>query len=131
MNKSYLVLPLLLSAIVLTAFQSKSSETSSFKFEIISNFENSTTNMEGKAIFLANGCMVCHDLEDNKIGPSVKDIAKAYVGKKAQLILFLKRESKPIVEPEDYAVMSANLFATKRMKDKDLSDLADFILSIK
>ncbi len=130
MKKYALVLPMLLSVIVLTAFQSKSTKSLTKNITDISNYEN-TSDMDGKTIFMSKGCALCHHLQEEKMGPSVKDIAKAYAGKKDDLIKFFKREGKPIVAPEDFAVMSANLFATKRMKDEALSALADFILSVK
>jgi cytochrome c551/c552 len=88
-------------------------------------------DIDGKQLFIANGCAVCHTNKENSIGPHTKLIAEAYKGKKEQLIKFFKREAKPIVAPEDYAIMAANLFTTKKMSDKERKALAEYLLSHK
>ncbi len=85
----------------------------------------------GADLFQNNGCTACHQMDAKTVGPSVKEIAKAYVGKKDDLIKFLKEEGKAIVDPAQYAVMKPNLATTKKMSDAELSALADYLLSAK
>jgi len=86
---------------------------------------------KGRQLFVANGCTACHTTTEQSIGPKIKLIAIAYKGKRNQLIKFFNRESKPVVEPADYAIMAANLFITKKMSEADKNALADYILSAK
>ena len=107
---------------------------------ILSSFSISTTHIkkkgvmpviktvDGKTLFVSKGCTICHTNKENSIGPKTKIIADAYKGKRDLLIKFFKKESKPIVDPSTFSIMAANLFITKKMSDKELSELADYIL---
>lgn len=97
------------------------------KYEII----QPETIEKGKQLFILNGCTACHTNSEQSIGPKLKRIATAYKGKRPQLIKFFNKESKPIVEPADFAIMAANLFITKKMSDEEKNALADYILSVK
>jgi cytochrome c len=61
--------------------------------------------------------------------PSLPDLAKAYKGKKEQLIKFLKGEAPSIVRPERSATMKRQVEKTKAMSDSERAALADFMLS--
>ncbi len=86
---------------------------------------------KGKQIFLKNQCTLCHKEKAEGLAPALQEINKHYKGDKERLIKFLKREADPIVLPESFGIMAANLFKTKRMSDEDLNALASYILSIK
>ena len=88
-------------------------------------------DVNGADLFKNNGCTACHQMDAKTVGPAVKEIAKAYAGKKDDLIKFLKEEGKAIVDPAQYAVMKPNLATTKKMSDAELSALADYLLSAK
>jgi cytochrome c551/c552 len=90
-----------------------------------------TPNIDGKKIFKSNGCTTCHTNSENSIGPKIRIIANAYQGKKEQLIKFLNREAKPIVVPEEFAMMNAFLLSTKRMSNDERTALAEYILTNK
>ena len=124
MNKSIFTLILLAVFLVFNSFTSVSKEKNNSKI-VIRNYNNET----GKILFASNGCTACHTASENSIGPGLSIIAKAYKGKKEQLIKFLNKESKPIIVPEDFAIMAANLFLTKKMSQQEKSDLSDYILS--
>ncbi len=116
---------LLLSFFLLIIFLSSFSVSHTTKTVSVIN------TIDGKTIFAANGCTICHTNSESSIGPKISVIATAYKGKKEQLIKFLNREAKPIVVPEDFAIMAANLFATKKMSDAEKTALAEYILSAK
>ncbi len=86
---------------------------------------------KGKQIYLENQCTLCHKEKAEGLSPSLLEINKYYKGDKERMIKFLKREADPIVLPESFGIMAANLFKTKRMSDEDLDALASYILSIK
>ncbi len=85
----------------------------------------------GKKLYSDKGCLVCHQLNTKLVGPSVKDIAAAYSGKKAGLTAFLKGEGKAIVDPSQASVMHPQIAITKALSAKDLDAIVDYILSIK
>jgi len=86
---------------------------------------------DGQSVFQSKGCAACHQASADTVGPSLKKIAKAYAGKKEELIKFLKGEGKAIVDPNKFAIMQPQLNTTKALSDKDLEALVDFILSHK
>jgi cytochrome c len=91
----------------------------------------STFAADGQQIFQSKGCAACHQQSVDTVGPSLKKIASAYAGKKADLIKFLKGQGKAIVDPAKAAMMQPQLNATKTLSDKELEALADYILSQK
>lgn len=93
--------------------------------------QNGELIKKGKTIFLKNQCNLCHKENAEGLAPSLAVINTHYKGDKEKLIKFLKRESKPIVLPESFGIMAANLFKTKRMSDDELNALATYLLSIK
>lgn len=111
--------------LILSSFALKPSLIQSYKHIPTIN------TIDGKSIFIANGCTVCHTNLNSSIGPKISVIAKAYKGKKTQLIKFLNREAKPIVAPEDFAMMNAFLLNTKKLDDIGRAAIADYILDFK
>ena len=86
---------------------------------------------DGAAIFKSKGCASCHQPNADTVGPSLKKLAKAYDGKKDQLVKFLKGQADPIVDPAKAAIMKAQLTTVKGLPEDQISALADFILSHK
>jgi len=82
----------------------------------------------GQEIFGSSGCTACHLPAEKTVGPSINEIAKAYKNNGDQMILFLKEEADPIVDPENYGAMQVNLAQTKAMSDEELQKIVDFIL---
>ena len=93
--------------------------------------KDAVASVDGKALFLNNGCVACHQVDKKTVGPSIKAIAAAYAGKKDDLVKFLKGEGKAVVDPANFAVMQPNLATTKKMSDAERAGLADYILSNK
>ena len=58
-----------------------------------STTDQSETVKKGEKIFKDKGCVVCHQLDTKLIGPSEKEISKAYAGKKENLNSFLIKDS--------------------------------------
>lgn len=75
----------------------------------------------GKRIFNGKGkCYTCHKIDKKSIGPGVIDIVKIYKEQNVDLIAFLKQETKPIVDPETYAVMKTNFAIIKTFTEEEL-----------
>ena len=84
----------------------------------------------GAAIFEGKGnCVACHQVDQKVIGPSIKEIAKIYKDKNGNMVNFLKGESDAIVDPEQFAIMQANLEITKTFTDEELKAVEAYIYS--
>lgn len=89
-----------------------------------------SANEQGEEIFKSKGCIFCHKLGDSSgTIPSLSELAKAYKGKKEQLIRYLKGEADPIVDPERAGTMKRQIEKTKAMSDAERTALTDFMLS--
>ncbi len=86
---------------------------------------------DGAALFASNGCTACHNMTAKTVGPSVKEIAAKYAGKKDDMVKFLKGEGTAIVDPAQFAIMKPNLENTKKMTDAERAALADYMLAAK
>lgn len=90
----------------------------------------SSANEQGEEIFKSKGCILCHK-PGGSTGtiPSLSELAKAYKGKKEQLIRYFMGEAHPIVKPERAGTMKRQIEKTKAMSDSERTALADFMLS--
>jgi cytochrome c len=91
-------------------------------------FAGGAVAADGEAIFKSKGCSACHKPASKSIGPALKEIAKAYKGKKDQLIKFFKGEADPVVDTGKFNMMKPQLSKTKALSDEEREALADFIL---
>ena len=91
--------------------------------------EEAEAGVNGEELFTSNNCATCHMPDQKVVGPGLNEIAAAYADNKDGLIAFLKEEADPIVDPDQFAAMQANLAITKAMSDDELSAMADHILS--
>lgn len=98
-----------------------------------SKSENSTPQIasieKGQTLFEENNCVACHQLNQKVVGPSLQEMAKIYKEKKGNLVLFLKGEAQPIVDPSQYETMKLNLEITKTMTIEELKSLELYILN--
>ncbi len=89
-------------------------------------------SLKGSEIFKKYNCGRCHSATGVRVGPPLEEIALAYKGKKDELIAFLKGE-RPAKLAENVGesshLMNIQLAALKELTDKELSELADYILS--
>jgi cytochrome c len=88
---------------------------------------------DGKAVFTAKGCTACHNLDKDQaamgLGPSLRQIAKAYKGDAAGLTAFLKGSDKPKVYPDKYPTMKGQVAMTKTMPAADIDALVQYLTS--
>ncbi|MFN3909287.1 MAG: c-type cytochrome [Flavobacterium sp.] len=86
---------------------------------------------KGKELFFGVGmCHTCHKTDQKIIGPSVVEIMKIYQEKDASVVSFLQGDMQPIVAPEQYEIMKANLAITKKMSLEELEALEAYMLSV-
>ncbi len=84
----------------------------------------------GKQLFEGKGnCTACHQPDQKIIGPSIKEIAKIYKDKNADIVTFLKGNADPIVDPSQFSVMQTNFGVTKAMSDEELKAIETYIYS--
>lgn len=94
------------------------------------DIEEPTAKISGQELFEGEGnCIACHKPDQKIIGPSLQEIAKVYKEKNASIVLFLKEESEPIIDPSQYDIMKTNFAITKSMSDDQLKALEDYILN--
>jgi cytochrome c len=92
------------------------------------SIDETAVKISGKELFEGEGnCIACHKPDQKIIGPSLQDIAKIYKEKNASIVLFLKEESEPIIDPSQYDIMKTNFAITKSMSDEELKALEDYI----
>ncbi|MCT4582796.1 MAG: c-type cytochrome [Flavobacteriales bacterium] len=82
----------------------------------------------GETLFTDKGCVACHQAEEKVVGPSLKEISAGYAENGEAIVLFLKEEGEPIIDPDQYEVMKANFGVTKEMSEDELKALAAYIL---
>ncbi len=116
---------LVLSVLSLFSCKNQEKKTTEIPGKIIVSVET------GKQIFETNNCTACHQIAEKVVGPSLQNIAQIYLSKKGDLVSFLKSESEPIVDPEQYPSMKINLEITKTMSEEELKSLELYILSQK
>jgi cytochrome c len=92
--------------------------------------DETATKISGQELFEGEGnCIACHKPDQKIIGPSLQEIAKIYKEKNGDIVLFLKEQSDPIVDPGQYDIMKTNFAITKSMSDEELKALEDYIYS--
>lgn len=92
--------------------------------------QKQTPEQLGKEIFEGKGnCVACHQPDQKIVGPAIGQIAKVYKDKGGDIVAFLKEQSNPIVDPEQYSVMKTNFAITKAMSDEELQALESYIYS--
>jgi cytochrome c551/c552 len=83
-------------------------------------------------VFSSMHCGVCHKAEESsKSFPSLKEIAKAYEGKEAQLAAYFQGKGQSVLRPEETSRMKNYIEKTKALSDADQKALVDFIMSHK
>jgi len=87
----------------------------------------------GNRLFSEKTCITCHDVNKEKIGPSVKEIMKIYKEKNGDIVAFLKGNAKPIVDTtySQVAIMQANIDGfLKGISDEELKTIATYMLHV-
>lgn len=121
---------IILAVAVLAMVSCKNEPKESFGKQTETTTEIQTPEALGKEIFEGKGnCIACHQLDQKMIGPSITEIAKIYKDKNGNMVSFLKGEADAIVDPEQFAVMQANLAITKTFSDEELKAIEAYIYS--
>jgi cytochrome c len=129
-NSAVLFILMIASGIGLTTVSCKKEATESFGKPAASPVAIENPLAIGKEIVEGRGnCMACHQVATKSIGPSIQTIAKAYKGKKGDLVSFLKEEKEPIVDPSQYEVMKTNFVLTEEMSDEELIAIETYFYS--
>lgn len=84
----------------------------------------------GEKLFKGRGmCATCHQTDKKVIGPSIKEMVRIYEEQNADMKAFLRGEGEPIVDPDQYEIMRANLAVTKVMTDEELESIIAYMYS--
>ncbi|MFC2148293.1 c-type cytochrome [Bacteroidota bacterium] len=87
----------------------------------------------GNRLFSEKTCITCHEVNKEKIGPSVKEIMKIYKEKNGDIVAFLKGNAKPIVDTtsSQVAIMQANIDGfLKGISEEELKTIATYMLHV-
>ncbi len=83
----------------------------------------------GKIIFEAKGCVMCHQKDMDTVGPSLRTIAIGYSGKESTLVAYLKGQGSPIIDPSRASVMAPQLVKIRMLFEDEFRDLAEYIVA--
>jgi len=87
----------------------------------------------GNRLFSEKTCITCHAIDNKKIGPSVVEIMHVYKENNADIVAFLKGNSKPIVDTaaSQVAIMQANIDGfLKEITDEELNAISTYMLHV-
>ncbi|APQ19041.1 cytochrome C [Maribacter hydrothermalis] len=87
----------------------------------------------GNRLFSEKTCITCHDVNKEKVGPSVKEIMTIYKEKNGDIVSFLKGKANPIVDTtaSQVAIMQANIDGfLKNISDEELKTIATYMLHV-
>ena len=87
----------------------------------------------GNRLFSEKTCITCHAVDTKKIGPSVVDIMYVYKKNNADIVAFLKGNSKPIVDTtaSQVSIMKENINGfLKDITDIELNAIATYMLHV-
>lgn len=91
---------------------------------------NQTPKALGKELFDGKGmCATCHKPDVKTVGPSIKDIAKIYKEKGANITDFINENGEPLVDPSQYEIMKANFAITKAMSAEERKAIEIYMMS--
>ena len=87
----------------------------------------------GNRLFSEKTCITCHAVNTIKKGPSVVDIMHVYKENNADIVAFLKGNSKPIVDTtaSQVAIMQTNIDGfLKKITDEELDAISTYMLHV-
>lgn len=87
----------------------------------------------GNRLFSEKTCITCHAIDAKKTAPSVVDIMHVYKENNADIVAFLKGNSKPIVDTtaSQVAIMQANIDGfLKEITDEELDAIATYMIHL-
>lgn len=129
MKKAILITVLLAGIFTIISCKKDGSEESFDKPETTTSDTQKRIDL-GAEIFAGKGaCVACHKPDVKLVGPSLQEIAKIYKEKNGNMILFLKEEAEPIVDPSKYNLMKSNFAIIEEMDEEELLALEAYIYS--
>ena len=87
----------------------------------------------GNRLFSEKTCITCHSINSKKTAPSVVEIMHVYKDNNADIVAFLKGNSKPIVDTtaSQVAIMQANIDGfLKKITDEELNAISTYMLHV-
>ena len=88
----------------------------------------------GEKLFNERTCTNCHTLNNNDVGPSIKDIVKIYTEQNKDIVTFLKGDQKHAIVEQDsnqVAVMKNNVRDfVKDLSNEELQAISAYMLDI-
>ena len=88
----------------------------------------------GEKLFNERTCTNCHTLNNNDVGPSIKDIVKIYTEQNKDIVTFLKGDQKHAIVEKDsnqVAVMKNNVRDfVKDLSNEELQAISAYMLDI-
>lgn len=87
----------------------------------------------GNRLFSEKTCITCHAIDRKKKAPSVVEIMQVYKRQDADIVAFLKGNSKPIVDTtaSQVQIMQANIDGfLKEITDVELDAIATYMLHV-
>ncbi|MDD3789784.1 MAG: c-type cytochrome [Petrimonas sp.] len=85
-------------------------------------------NGVGASIFNNRGCTMCHALDMDMVGPSIRTISIRYSGNENALVMYLKGQGQPIVYPERGEMMRPQLMKIANLYEDEYRSLARYII---
>lgn len=83
----------------------------------------------GAVIFNERGCTMCHAMDVEMIGPSIRTIGIRYSGNENGLVAYLKGQAQPIVYPERDATMRPQLVKIANLYEEEYRSLARYLIT--
>ena len=87
----------------------------------------------GNRLFSEKTCIKCHDVNQVKKGPSIREIMAVYKEKDGDIVAFLKGKSEPIVDttPSQVAIMQENIDGfLKDISDEEMNSIATYMMHV-
>ncbi|MFS4415127.1 c-type cytochrome [Maribacter sp. 2307ULW6-5] len=87
----------------------------------------------GNRLFSEKTCITCHNINTQKIGPSIVEIMEVYKKEDGDIVAFLKGEQGPIVDTtaSQVAIMQANIDGfLQNISDEELQTIAVYMMHV-
>ena len=99
-----------------------------FLVSVFHPFAGLLAQEDGAALFSTYKCDLCHKPDRKGAGPSLKEIAAAYSGKRDQLVKYLKGEAPAVVIPDKASTMAPTLATLGDLSGGELDALAGYFM---
>lgn len=124
---------ILLIAVLMLSCKSEQRENVEIKNPEQKELNEHSKILLGNRMFSHKTCILCHDVNRYRKGPSVKEIMAVYKEKEGDIVAFLKGEAAPIVDttPSQVAIMQENIDGfLKDISDEELKIIANYMMHV-